>query len=972
MKKLFGIFKQSWFLSLLGIIAISLVIFFFGDLLNIGGFRPFSSLQSRALTIGGLSLGWLAYHAWSWWRNRNQNQQMVQKLVESAKASPDEQASEDEVQQLSENLQDALQTLQQIQRKEGKQPYLYQLPWYVIIGPPGAGKTTLLANSRLHFPLSDKYGKDALRGVGGTRNCDWWFTDEAILLDTAGRYMTQDSREAVDRAGWEGFLDLLHTHRGHQPINGALIAISIADVIQFSPEQLEQHALTIRKRIQELHERLKIRFPVYLIFTKCDLLSGFAEYFDELNGPERDQVWGMTFPWNPRAVAEGVSQFDSEFALLEERLYQQLLERLDHERSLERRQALYLFPQQFSALRAVLGNLIEKVFQDSRYHDSIMLRGVYFTSATQEGTPIDRIMASLAGNYGVSPQRLSRFSEKGKSYFINQLLQGVVFGEAGLAGTNLKLKQRLQWLQGAVALSALLLAAAAVALLLTSYFANRSFLADYQQQVVAIDQKIAALGAETRIPPYVEVLDAMRQLSLSYADQPVQVSWLARFGLSQEKALREKMDNRYENQLHKTLRPVAKGMLEQQLRQSLTGSPESMFGSLKTYLFLGGAAPQDKQIHINGVDWNGNGEAGDIADQALDNHFNNLIRKPGKYISLDENLVREARAALERINLTQLAYQNFRNASLKEASRFNFDPMQIRDLDLINRSFVRTSGTSWSDGVAGFFTQDGYQKVFLPGYRQAAQGLAENAWVLGSGRTLNDPDNVAARVFEHYQTDYIDAWDHFLGDIQAQRITGREQAKQIFLPLTAKGGNVLFRLIQEVDKQTHFTPESKEGEEAANPVTLLIPVEVERHFLRFNDWSEAGDFQAVSQLLEEIFKGLSQDNTFAKLEDNPLKNALDKLDSEADKLPLQLREMIRTLVRPTESLVQGKLEQTARDNLKQALQEKVGAFCQQNIAGFYPLKKNARAGVALADFTRFFQPGGIMDRFMEQFVTGQN
>ncbi|MEZ5450593.1 MAG: type VI secretion system membrane subunit TssM, partial [Thiolinea sp.] len=322
-------------MSLLGIIAISPGDFFFGDLLNIGGFRPFSSLQSRAYHRG-LSLGWLGAMPGPGGRNRNQNQQMVQKLVESAKASPDEQASEDEVQQLSENLQDALQTLQQIQRKEGKQPYLYQLPWYVIIGPPGAGKTTLLANSRLHFPLSDKYGKDALRGVGGTRNCDWWFTDEAILLDTAGRYMTQDSREAVDRAGWEGFLDLLHTHRGHQPINGALIAISIADVIQFSPEQLEQHALTIRKRIQELHERLKIRFPVYLIFTKCDLLSGFAEYFDELNGPERDQVWGMTFPWNPRAVAEGVSQFDSEFALLEERLYQQLLERLDHERSLER------------------------------------------------------------------------------------------------------------------------------------------------------------------------------------------------------------------------------------------------------------------------------------------------------------------------------------------------------------------------------------------------------------------------------------------------------------------------------------------------------------------------------------------------------------------------------------------------------------------------------------------------------------
>ncbi len=46
--------------------------------------------------------------------------------------------------------------------------YLYQLPWYVIIGAPGAGKTTALVNSGLHFPLADRFGKTA-RGVGASR-----------------------------------------------------------------------------------------------------------------------------------------------------------------------------------------------------------------------------------------------------------------------------------------------------------------------------------------------------------------------------------------------------------------------------------------------------------------------------------------------------------------------------------------------------------------------------------------------------------------------------------------------------------------------------------------------------------------------------------------------------------------------------------------------------------------------------------
>ena len=65
----------------------------------------------------------------------------------------------------------------------------------MFIGAPGSGKTTALVNSGLQFPLAERFGKAAIRGVGGTRNCDWWFTDEAVLLDTAGRYTTQESNE---------------------------------------------------------------------------------------------------------------------------------------------------------------------------------------------------------------------------------------------------------------------------------------------------------------------------------------------------------------------------------------------------------------------------------------------------------------------------------------------------------------------------------------------------------------------------------------------------------------------------------------------------------------------------------------------------------------------------------------------------------------------------------------------------------
>jgi len=88
-------------------------------------------------------------------------------------------------------MNDALTTLKAA--SGNKSGYLYDLPWYVIIGPPGAGKTTALVNSGLKFPLSRGTTPAAVAGVGGTRYCDWWFTEEAVLIDTAGRYTYADS-----------------------------------------------------------------------------------------------------------------------------------------------------------------------------------------------------------------------------------------------------------------------------------------------------------------------------------------------------------------------------------------------------------------------------------------------------------------------------------------------------------------------------------------------------------------------------------------------------------------------------------------------------------------------------------------------------------------------------------------------------------------------------------------------------------
>src|SRR5277367_5402280 len=130
----------------------------------------------------------------------------------------------------------------------------------------------------------------AVQGVGGTRYCDWWFTDQAVLIDTAGRYTTQDSDAKADRQSWLSFLKLLSANRPKQPINGVIVAISIQDVMNLPPAEVNAHADAIRKRLAELQEELKVDFPVYAVFTKMDLVTGFLQYFGELNEIQRRAV----------------------------------------------------------------------------------------------------------------------------------------------------------------------------------------------------------------------------------------------------------------------------------------------------------------------------------------------------------------------------------------------------------------------------------------------------------------------------------------------------------------------------------------------------------------------------------------------------------------------------------------------------------------------------------------------------------
>lgn len=319
---------------------------------------------------------------------------------------------------------------------DGRERSVSALPWYALIGAPGAGSSTALLNSGLNFPRLVEDGDPQIVGVGGTRYCEWWFSDQAVLLDTAGRFIAHEARERNDvhggTAAWHEFLALLKTHRPEQPLNGAIVTLSVTDLLLWSKPERQHFAAHVRMRLAELYAGLDARFPVYLMITKMDLLAGFGEFFSSLDADGRSQVWGTTFSLDADPISIGKA-YAVDFDVLQERLNAEMLARIEEEDGLARRAAIYRFPQQFCALGPLLVEFLSMAFSTLMDHHPLMLRGVYFTSAARVGKPVDRVMRTLERAFKLERKSVAAAAESGPGFFLERLMKEVIMREAALS-----------------------------------------------------------------------------------------------------------------------------------------------------------------------------------------------------------------------------------------------------------------------------------------------------------------------------------------------------------------------------------------------------------------------------------------------------------------------------------------------------------------------------------------------------------
>ncbi len=730
--------------ALVGVALLAALVWWFGPWL-----RWLEPAWARGVIIGVMLLAWAGSTLFLLWRQRRRAAALATGLI----GAEEEQA-------LRDRFTEALALL----RKQGGAGALYRQPWYVIIGPPGAGKTTALLNAGLTFPLADELGQAPLAGVGGTRRCDWWFTGEAVLIDTAGRYTTQDSDAGADRAGWLAFLDLLARTRPRQPLNGVIIAISATEIAGAPIPLRRAHAQAIRERVTELETRLGVRLPVYMLFTKADLIVGFTEYFDDLDAERRGQVWGSTFPWPLRGEPDAASAFQALVA----RLDAGVATRLQAERSPERRAVIAGFPAQVASLMEPLTAFIGEAFGGSRLRAAPLLRGFYLASGTQEGTPVDRLTGLLSRAFGVDQRRVASLRPvQGRSLFLHRLLAKVLPGEAMLVSTGAAARKRGRLIRagafGVVGLGTLIGGGMV-------WQQHRAAAAERAALAAGLD-RYAAEAARHRLDPVAEAdLPALVPLLDAALTLP---------GGSEDLGAVSKSS--YAHALQWTLLPRLVRRLEGQIAAA-TARPDYAYEATRVYLMLGGAGPLDTGLvrEWMRLDWDAAwpGPGQEPARLKLMQHLNALLAQPLPPVTLDGALVERARANFSQVSPGARAYARIKQTAPAVTAWRPRDSLGALGAPL----FTRPSGKRLDEGVPGFFTAEGYRTALLPALNPTIRGLAAESWVWGARTGLaEDPAAVAAvetEVVRLYGAEYMRVWDAMLADLQFVRLTSAGQAAQ--------------------------------------------------------------------------------------------------------------------------------------------------------------------------------------------------
>jgi type VI secretion system protein ImpL len=976
-----------------------------GPRLEIGGDYPLAPWQARALVT--LAVVLLMAMIWGMVLARRLGRVNARKVEEK-------QEEEDPVLPLERRQQRLLDNrLADLKRNLPGRKGVYKLPWYLLVGLEDAGKSSLIQRSGQTYTLTN-----VTRCARTERNpygFEWWVGDKGVLIDPDGELLSQDAGQGsaggeIQQRLWKHFLSWLEKNRPQRPLNGIILTVDLARLCKVKAQQREAQAVLLRTRLRELMEQLGSRLPVYITFTKLDLMYGFGPFARTLSKEEKEEPLGCTFKMEGQQDPDDwLIEFEQSFAALVKRLNARLPDVLAVTRDGEERAAAYSFTRQLAGLKPALEKFLGDLLCADAFSTPALVRGTYFTSVVQEGVPEDAFVSAAADNYGLAePIQPAQRSGQSASLFTQALLPKVIYREAGLASDNRKVAARRR---RGFAVAAVVALASGVGMTAgwQHYFiknANAAQAVETGVESFINNWRPTGYQPDTTGRNLLEPLDQLREATLAFGDYRSEPAVIADMGLYQGHKVGPEVEASYlDNLAYQFMPALMLGVMEEmgeapdlsserldhlRVLRMLYDASGRRADIVRRYMrdYWQDAFPAQRDLqqqlvsHLDyalaHTDLNARVKTGDAtADMALA-----PFRSSVQWAQQELGSI----ATPERVyrDLEVEAAQNFRSPlDLARESGPAFSTVFVR-LDKNGEALSEGASPEHDPArIPSLLTRKGMDSWFLQKSDSVTELALIDAWVLGRRSDVDFSEADEARLRTElqliYAEEYANRWREALSHLDIQSFSDLNHGVRILESLTG-GHEPLKQLLANVTGNTRLIPAGSEESDAARQVLeqsvhFRMVQNIQRQFTDLNkllerEGDEPTDLDQVMDVIENLHIYMrniqeSPDRGKAALSAARARMGLQGADPiftlqrVATNQPAPLNRMLEKLASESWRVV---LDQAVGQLERQWYQEVYQPF-QQSLARHYPFNQSAGTEAALQDFERFFAPDGLLDRF---------
>ncbi|OOF66655.1 type VI secretion protein [Rodentibacter pneumotropicus] len=900
--------------------------------------------------------------------------------------------------------------VESLKERLSNRDYIYQLPWYMVIGSPQSGKTSFINRSNQKFTLTEaeRTSKRYMR-ANSMYQVDWWASDDAILLEPEGG-MTQQLSSEQDPDGkiakglWMNLLDWVSDIRPQRPINGIILVVELPNLIASNHSDRQALAVILRNRIREITEQFGARIPVYVVLNKSDLIEGFETFYGNLKQEERHQNLGFSFTLNTDAQVDNwTKEFADSYSSFVKEVEEVIFDKLATTISQEERESLYMYARQLGGMQNILLQFISDVLESDRFTTTPYVRGVYFSSIFQEGMPTDFYQAAISKQFDLPHVVPSYLPERAqRTFFTYNFFQNIIYPEAGLVSDNKKevRRNKRKFILGTIGI--IVCGVCILATWQNYFYQNKTAslklikLTDEFRQMT-ISQSMDPTGRNLLKP-----LNVLRQATYAYGDYEKALPIIEDFGLYQGKKVGEKVSDAYKKFLSERFLPeIAMGLIEQM--DALPEDSNEGLELLRVYRMIDDMANRKANIPeswmVNYLQKN-YPKNPDIQRQLMA-HFTYAMTYVDPDLSMFDKKIAEKQQEYSKLPLADRVYQNFKilaNTELHPATDLKseigstFNTIFKTDLTIEDpKLFFKDKNISWFGTlISPLFTDWAYKDFYDPKTQDLLQLAAIDAWVLGKQQTTNyskeELANLSKEIRGRYIADYINSWQEALNNLEIVHFVDLRHAVDVLEALTGNE-KPLQRMVNLIDKNSDIYPGLSDANLEKTSKNTNVATENQIASLQIGDHfapltNEVKASSGSQPHIDDVMKKLSELKFYMQtIQKSPepsqtaLKAIMSELNLERTNPTVDLKRLADEMAEPLSTQLNRVADEAWLLELKTALSEintlwnrNVYSFYQSRIANRYPLNRKAEQSISLEDFRDFFGPNGRVQRFYNDYL----